>query len=346
MRWKESGRAAIVGGALAEVSRLGKRAVWQVAREAPNVGKVSPMRIAHLTLRPFAAALSALAIALAAPACAQDAPAPKDADPALWVVKDEDTTVYLFGTIHVLKPGLGWFDEAVKTAFDRSGEVVLELVAPDPAAMQGLVMSTGVAPAGTPPLTERLPQGKRAAFTKAVTDLGLPETALDKFRPWLAATQLSVAPLQKLGYESANGPEEVLTAAAKAAGKPVTGLETAEQQLGFFSSLSEPAQLRFLESTVDELPEVATTIDRMVGTWSAGDPDALAREMNDALRDSPEVAQKLLVDRNKSWAGWIKERMAKPGVVFMAVGAGHLAGADSVQAQLAAGGLKAERIRY
>ncbi len=73
--------------------------------------------------------LSALLLA-ATPACAQQAPppAPNDADPALWVVKDEDTTVYLFGTVHVLKPGLSWFDEAVKTAFDRSDELVLEIV--------------------------------------------------------------------------------------------------------------------------------------------------------------------------------------------------------------------------
>ena len=143
--------------------------------------------------------------------------------PRLWVVKDKDTTVYLFGTIHVLKPGLTWFDEAVKAAFDRSSEVKLELVMPDPADMQKLVMATGVAAPGTPPLTELLPADKRPAFTKAVVDMGLPANTLDRFKPWLAATQLSIAPLSKLGYDSANGPEEVITAAAKAQGKPVTG---------------------------------------------------------------------------------------------------------------------------
>jgi len=298
----------------------------------------------------FRTALAALALALALPlpACAKDAPAPaaKDADPALWVVKDDDTTIYLFGTIHVLKPGMTWFDDAVKTAFDRSDEVKLELVMPDPAAMQGLVQSTGVAPPGTPPLTERLPVAKRAAFAKAVVDAGLPADALDRYKPWLAATQLSIAPLSKLGYDATNGPEQVITAAAKAAGKPLTGLETAEQQLGYFSNLSDGAQISFLTSTMDELPKAADTMARMVDDWAAGRPDRLARDMNESLKDSPEVAKVLLVDRNKRWAQWIKDRMAKPGTVFVAVGAGHLAGPDSVQAQLARLGVKAQRIRY
>jgi len=300
-------------------------------------------------LRSFASALTAIALTLSLPACAQTpkaAAAAQDADPALWVVKDKDTTIYLFGTIHVLKPGLTWFDEAVKTAFDRSHELKLELVMPDPAAMASLVQATGTAAPGTPPLGERLPAGKQAAFRRAVTDLGLPADALDRYKPWLAATQLSIAPLSKLGYDSANGPETVLTEAAKAAHKPVTGLETAEQQLGYFSGLSDKAQIQFLESTVDELPTVADQMTRMVDDWAGGKPEALATEMNDSLKDSPEVAKVLLVDRNKRWAQWIKDRMAKPGTVFVAVGAGHLAGPDSVQAQLARLGVKAQRIRY
>ena len=302
-------------------------------------------------IRTLAAAVSAVALCLSLPACAQQtaqapARAANDADPALWVVKGKQTTIYLFGTIHVLRPGLTWFDEAVKSAFDKADEVKLEIVMPDQATMQGLVQATGVAPAGTPPLTQRLPEGKRAAFAKAVTDLGLPANALDRFKPWLAATQLSVAPLSKLGYDSANGPEEVITEAAKQAHKPLSGLETPQQQLGFFGSLSDKAQLQFLESTVDELPTLDKQMASMVDEWARGDPEALAREMNDELKSSPEVAKVLLVDRNRNWAQWIKQRMTKPGTVFIAVGAGHLAGPDSVQAQLAKLGLKAERVKY
>ena len=301
-------------------------------------------------IKTFGAALSAIALTLSLPACAQSTPAPaattQDADPALWVVKDQDTTIYLFGTIHVLKPGLSWFDEAVKKAFDASQEVKLELVMPEPKAMQSLVLATGMAPAGTPPLTERLPADKRAAFTKAVTDLGLPANALDQYKPWLAATQLSIAPLSKQGYAAESGPEEVITAAAKEAGKPVTGLETAAQQLGYFSSLSDAAQIKFLTSTLDDLPKGNDEMDTMVDDWARGKPELLAKTMNDDLKDSPELAKTLLVDRNKRWAAWIKQRMTTPGTVFIAVGAGHLAGKDSVQAQLAKLGVKTARVNY
>lgn len=304
--------------------------------------------------RSFRTAVAIIAFAVALPACAQPAPtavaeakrrAPGDADPALWVVKDSDTTVYLFGTIHVLKPGLTWFDEAVKTAFDRSNTLVLELVAPDPAAMQAIIAARGVTLTG-PTLTERLPPDKRAAYAQALADGGMPAAALDRMKPWLAAVSLSMGPLRTLGYDPANGPETVLTAAAQAAGKPVIGLETADQQFGFFDGLSAPAQMIFLTSTIDELPEVEGTMATMITDWSNGDPDALAREMNESLKNSPEVAAAILTNRNATWARWIAERMKRPGTVFVAVGAGHLAGPDSVQAKLRPLKLTAERVAY
>ena len=302
-------------------------------------------------LKSLAAAASTVALLFALPACAQKSPAPapaqaaNDADPALWVVRDADTTVYLFGTVHVLKPGLTWFDEAVRAAFDRSDQLVLEMVEPDPAALQKVVMAKGMT-SGGPTLTERLPADKRAGVARALAEAGLPQAAYDRMKPWLAAVTATIAPLGKLGYDAANGPEKLLAGAAKAAGKPVLGLETAEEQLGFFDGLSGPAQVRFLVSSVDELPTLPAEMERMVANWAKGDPAALAAVLNDSLQDSPEVARVLLTDRNKRWAGWIGERMAKPGTVFVAVGAGHLAGPGAVQAQLKARGLKAERVRY
>lgn len=297
-------------------------------------------------LKTFGRAAALLLATASLPACAQTAPrSANDADPALWVVKDKDTTIYLFGTVHVLKPGLTWFDEAVKTAFDKSDTLVLELVMPDTATMQGLVQAKGANPTG-PTLTERLPADKRPVFIKAVTDLGLPATALDRVKPWLAATTLSVVPLGKLGYDQANGPEEVLTTAAKAGNKRIEGLETAEQQLGYFAGLSDTAQLSFLTSTLDELPKLGSTMSEMVDDWAAGDPDKLAKLLNEDLKTTPELGKVLLADRNARWAKWIEARMAKPGTVFVAVGAGHLAGSESVQAMLAKDGVKATRIAY
>lgn len=276
---------------------------------------------------------------------AAHAQATKDADPALWVVKDADTTVYLFGTVHVLKPGLSWFDEAVKTAFDTSGELVLEMIEPDPETMQAIVMKMAVNPTG-PTLTEKLPADKRAPYAKAMTEVGIPPQALDRVDPWLAAVTLAVAGLPKLGYDPASGAERVLSAAAKSAGKSVIGLEQAEQQLGYFDSFPEPLQIQFLVSTIDDYPKMGQVVEEMVASWSKGDPDTLAKTMNEGMRDLPELGKVLLTDRNVRWADWIATRMDKPGTVFVAVGAGHLAGADSVQVQLAKRKLSAARVEY
>jgi uncharacterized protein YbaP (TraB family) len=296
----------------------------------------------------IAATALALLLALPLPACAQQAPAPaatQDADPALWVVKDRDTTIYLFGTVHVLKPGLSWFDEAVKTAFDGSQTLVLEMVEPDAATQQKVVASAAFDPAGTP-LTQQLPPNYRGAFAKAMGDGGVPAAAYDRMRPWFAAVTLSLLPIRQLGYDPANGPEKVLSEAARNAGKRVIGLETFEGQLGVFGGLSQPAQMQLLESTLDELPKVDATFGTLVDAWAAGNPDGVAKEMNESLKDSPEVAKALLTDRNKRWAAWIAERMKQPGTVFVAVGAGHLAGTGSVQDQLGAYKLKAVRVSY
>ena len=93
------------------------------------------------------------------------------------------------------------------------------------------------------------------------------------------------------------------------------------------------------------MPKAAEQMGRMVDSWAKGDPAGLAKEMNDSLKDSPEVARVLLYQRNARWAGWIRQRMARPGTVFVAVGAGHLAGADSVQSMLSKRGLKVTRVQ-
>lgn len=297
------------------------------------------------------ATAAALALLLAPAALAQTATpaappvAVQDADPALWVVKDDDTTIYLFGTIHVLKPGLSWFDEAVKAAFDKSDEVVLEMIQPDQATMGTLVARTALNPGG-PTITEQLPADKREPYAKALAESGMSPAMLDPFHPWYAAIALSVLPLKKLGYDPASGAEAGITAAARAAGKQLVGLETPEQQIGYFAAMPDALQVKFLVSTIDEYPTMGDELGKMVTSWSAGDPDALGKTMNEALRETPEVAKALLTDRNARWADWIDQRMAKPGTVFVAVGAGHLAGNDSVLAFLAKHNLKAARIPY
>ena len=294
----------------------------------------------------FARLLAALLLAAPLPACAKVASrAAGDADPALWVVKDADTTVYLFGTIHVLKPGLTWFDEAVRAAFDKADEVKLEIVEPDPAVMAGLVQSKGMLPAGQT-LTAKLPAKAQPTLARYMGQIGLPQPVYDRMQPWLAASFLQVQSLQKVGYDPAQGPEQVISAAAKQAGKPLTGLETVPEQIGFFAGLSDQAQVAMLDETLEEMPKLQREMGKMVDQWAAGKTDLIAKELNEGVTRSPEAMKVLLIDRNKRWADWIAARMDRPGTVFIAVGAGHLAGPASVQAELAKRGVRAARIAY
>lgn len=268
-----------------------------------------------------------------------------DADPALWVIKDADTTIYLFGTIHLLKPDLVWFDDAVKSAFDASGELVLEMIEPDAATMQKGVMARAIATDGIA-LRDRLDDAQRAKYDAAMTAIGVLPAAFDRFKPWMAAITLATAPMQKLGFDPATGVEKVVTREAKDEGKTIAAVETFDQQIGFFDTLPVADQITFMMATIDGLPDLAAETARMERAWATGDTDDLAALMNEGLEASPTLQKILLADRNARWAAWLDERMKQPGTVFMAVGAGHLAGDKSVQAYLAQRGLVATRIDY
>lgn len=265
------------------------------------------------------------------------------ATPALWVVRDADTTVYLFGTIHVLPSGVQWLGGPVRRAFDASDTLVLEVVTGDPGEMAKAVQRLAVDGDG-PPLTQKLDATTRPRYDALLASLGVSPDTLERFHPWYAAVFLSVAPLEKLGYSAETGVEDVLKRAAAHAGKRIQAFETVDEQLGYFAALPEPVQLRYLSITVDEASKAEEEINRMMRDWSAGRVESLGQEMNASLDRLPEVADALLFKRNQRWAEWIVERMRYPGTTFVAVGAGHLVGDRSVQAELAKAGLHARRI--
>ncbi|MEO7691672.1 MAG: TraB/GumN family protein [Sphingomonas sp.] len=281
-------------------------------------------------------ALAALLMMLVAGAAQAE-----DAHPALWKVKRGDTTIYLFGTTHALKPEVTWFDGPVKAAFDQSQELVLETIEPDPARMAEIV---GTAITSDPrPLIDRLPEKERAAYAQHLASFGLPPAAFDRFEPWFAMVNFSGLALRKAGYNTDLSCEHILVAAARNSGKALVGLETPEQQFGYFKSAPVPLQLESLVRFLDREDRTAEVVDNIARLWRGGDPEGVAAAMN-AEFTSPAFARTIVTDRNARWALWIKARLARPGIAFVAVGAGHLGGPESVQAVLAQGGIKAERI--
>jgi uncharacterized protein len=266
------------------------------------------------------------------------------AKPAIWVVKDDDTTIYLFGTVHLLRPNIVWFNGDVKSAFDASPEVVLELIDGEDPGMQQKMLSRVMDAKGTP-ITKRLAPKDAEAYVALMNKMGVPHQGFEQFKPWFVSVMMSLLPMQKLGYDPNSGVEKTLTAEAKKNGKTMIGLETTEEQLGYFDSLSETLQIEMLNSAVKDAPESVKTINDMVDAWTKGDPARLARSLNKGMASTPELNKILLTDRNARWATWIDNRMDKPGTVFLAVGAGHLAGKGSVQDFLKAHKLKATRLK-
>jgi uncharacterized protein YbaP (TraB family) len=286
---------------------------------------------------PFAALL-----ALAAPAAARV----PQARPALWEVSDADTTVYLFGTIHLLPPNYQWrtpkFDAALANSQELVVETIVDIQHPDEilAAKRDLGYS-----AGLPPIEQRVPPAKRALLRSVIAKTGVPEQYFTSMETWLAAFELLGVRFQEMGLKGEQGPEQALRTEFQTAKKPIGQLETNAEQLGYFDRLPEKAQRQLLEGAIDGPKSMDADFAKMVASWSRGDVKAIAVTFNRDLSSSPELMNSLLKRRNANWSRWIEERMTKPGSVFLAVGAGHLAGSGSVIDLLQRDGYKVRRIQ-
>ena len=264
--------------------------------------------------------------------------------PALWKVADEDTTIYLFGTVHALPNGVEWYDEAIANALSSSDTLVTE-IGLEPGrenAAQKIMMEKALLADGVT-LRSLLDDDQTAQYETALAGLGLPAEAFDRFEPWMASITLTMLPLFQQGYSPDTGVEQILI--RKARDKSRDALETAEFQVSVFDELPQDKQITLLMETVEGVDEIKPLIDKMVVEWIEGDADALAELMNEGLSD-PELAEVLLYNRNANWAEWIDQRLdTTPGTVFIAVGAGHLAGEKSVQDLLEDRDIEVERLQ-
>jgi uncharacterized protein len=304
----------------------------------------------------FAAALTAGTLLVTLQACttvAEDtapvaaaAPAAptQPAGPALWQVADEDTTIYLFGTVHALPEDIDWFSGPVAAALGSSGTLVTEIPSgfeQDPANQQKII-GLALLPERES-LRDQLDPEQRASYEAAMTSLELPVGAFDRFEPWFAGMNLAVLPLLKAGYAAESGVEKLVEERAPE-GATRDALETVEFQLGMLDTLPVQSQVDFLIATTDMIDEVVPMMDQLLTEWVEGDTEQLGELMNANLAD-PVLAEALLYSRNRNWADWIDERLDTPGTVFMAVGAGHLAGTNSVQDFLEERGMTVTRVQ-
>ena len=291
----------------------------------------------------FAPAAAAV-LAVLVPSIA-DARARPDIDPAVWVVRDADTTIYMFGTFHLLDGKSDWFNDEVRTAFDAAQEVTLEAIMPDdPRALQALVMKYALDPSGRT-LPERLDAATKSKLDQALTAAGVDPRSFDRFKPWFAASALTSLSVERHGLTGAAGPEAAIKQLGLSSGKKISELEGIEKQLAMFDRLPEAEQVKYLEQTLDENKDLEKQLPVLLKAWGTGNTKKLAAMLNEGLKKTPAIYKAMFVDRNATWTDWIAQRLDKPGTVFLAVGAGHFAGKDSVLDMLARRGLKWKRYK-
>jgi uncharacterized protein len=240
------------------------------------------------------------------------APSVVRATPAMWEIRDADTTIYLFGTFHTLDGRTAWFDSKVREAFDASGELVLETIIPEDMS------------AANQHATETGPDGKR------------------QLKPFIAQTRKVMSQGSAMGMSVENGADAVLRRVAEDAGKQVSGLERFEDQLKTLSNIPTPPPAAAAAARTGQ--PITVTINDLLGAWTKGDTGAFSTMLAGFEAKSPVAYRMLITDRNARWGQWIADRLDQPGTVFVAVGTGHLAGRHSVQQWLADRGISADRV--
>lgn len=276
---------------------------------------------------------------LASAAAARDA-----AGPALWKIEGPESTVYLFGSFHLLKGGEPWYGGQVQAAFEAATSLTLEL-GPDqqaPAVIGPLVQRYGLyGPSDA--LKNHISEASYQELVAVAAASGLPEQVIANMRPWLATLTVSLQFALAQGFDPEQGVEATLLRRAGRRGLPVSGLETAEEQIRLLAENPPETEQAFVDDTLRQLDELPTLFDELSAAWLGGDAAALNRLMVESMAGVPEVYEALLVQRNRRWVPRIAALLNKPGVHFVAVGAGHLVGPDSLIKMLAAQGITAAR---
>lgn len=262
------------------------------------------------------AALIAAAVATPAPAAPAAQMQLPGARPAIWVVNDEDTIIYLFGTFHALDGKTAWFNHEVQTAFSASNELVLETLVPEAPKVPPRSFLAPIQPVG--------PFAGSASF--------------------LATSKTVMSAGRAQGMSTAHGADAVLREAAEEVGKPVGGLETFQSQLNMFARLPGATPPRDPAAAARTKAQLTAVLTNLQAAWNRGDIDSFKPMLDQMRTRSPQTYNTLFNDRNGRWAQWIAQRLQRPGTVFVAVGAGHLAGQDSVQNKLAALHVRSQRI--
>jgi len=249
----------------------------------------------------------------------------------LWTVTAPSNKIYLLGSLHVLKQDSYPLADAIESAYTNSRVIIFET---DIAAMQKPGMQTRLLELGLYPADQNLLQhldgDTRQLLGKKLDEVGLSLEQFSQFKPWFAALTLTTLELQRLGYNPAYGVDIYFFNRATSDGKEIDYLEPAEYQINLLGTMAEEDQKNFLSQTLKDLEVVKELAADLVRSWKDGDADKLHELLYKSFKDYPELHDRLLIQRNKSWIKKIKSVMRTNKNVLIVVGAGHLVGPDSV----------------
>ena len=263
---------------------------------------------------------------------------------SLWVVSSPTSRLVLLGSVHMLKPDASALPAEALEAYEHAAALVME-VDLNSVSADGLVvsMSTLAALPEGRTLEQELGRELYARVKAQAAADGLDAEVLEHTQPWMVALMLDQLQMARLGYASASGVDEQLAQRAAADHKRIIGLETMDEQLGFFAHLSAAQQQRYLRYTLDEQDHAGDELNQMVAAWRSGDSGALERLLAEGFRDFPDLYRLLTSERNRKWLATLEPLLNGRQDYLVVVGAMHLVGNEGLVALLRQRGYHVEQ---
>ena len=264
---------------------------------------------------------------------------------SLWKIQGKRNSVYLFGSIHFLKKEFYPLPKPIEDAYKKSAIVVFET---DIEKMESVESREKIKKLGKladgETVDQKISKETYVKLQEYLKKVGIPEHALDGYQPWMSAVALLGIEIGNLGYDPEQGVEKYFLAKAQEDKKKVSGLETVDFQLSLFGEFTRQEQEAMLNETLNEVSRFKTILSDMVNAWQTGDTKALDALVLAEMRGFPGLYQKLLLNRNKTWTVALEKMLEEDKDIFVAVGAGHLVGKESVIDLLGKKGFKIEQL--
>jgi hypothetical protein len=271
-------------------------------------------------------------LALALVFCAFALPSRADAAlHSLWELHGKHNTVYLLGSIHVLRPQDYPLAPAVLQAYADAKALLMEINLEDidSAEVQSEMLASAMLPEGST-LPSILGPQRYAHAASLAHEVGIDLSNFDQFAPWFAAEAISQLQLMELGFRPQSGVEMYFLERARSDGKSIAGLETVHDQIALFEGLSMNEQAEYLVSNLEQAHELPKEVDDMVRAWQRGDTVWFESQLKSELGRDPALYQSVLAARNRKWIPKIEALLNDDKNYLVIVGTGHLVGRNSV----------------